>query len=96
MKRPNPDFIVHKPGDNGNDANFVVIEVKRSDADPKLIKQDLWKIRKFMRHVGYQHGIMLFFGEQAPPDLSRLGNIEAIWHGEVGEAPVASNKGKFN
>jgi hypothetical protein len=96
MKRPNPDFIVHKPGELGVDANFVVIEIKRSDADLKLIKKDLWKIRKFMRHVDYQHGIMLFFGEKQPPDLSRLGGIQAVWHKAVGQKLVLSNKGKFN
>jgi hypothetical protein len=95
MKRPNPDFILHNPGDMSDKANLVVVEVKRSDAELKLIKQDLWKIRKFIKHVGYQRGVMLFFGEQTPPDLFHLGGIEAIWHRVVGQKPMVSNKGKF-
>ena len=95
-KRPNPDFIVHKPGDYGRDANLVVIEVKISEADIKRVKEDLWKIRKFMKNVEYQHGIMLFFGEQQPPDLSHLGKIEVLWHKEVGRELVSSKKGKFS
>jgi len=95
MKRPNPDFLLHNPGDMGGKANLVIVEVKRSDADPKLIKKDLWKIRKFIKHVGYQRGLMMFFGEQTPPDLFHLGGIEAIWHRVVGQKPMVSNKGKF-
>jgi hypothetical protein len=96
IKRPNPDFVLHNPGDMGIEANLVIVEVKRSDADLKLIKQDRWKTRKFIKHVGYQHGVILFFGEKTPPDLSRLGGIEAIWHKAVGQKPIQSNKGKFS
>jgi len=95
MKRPNPDFVLHKPGKMGPGENLAVIEVKRSGASLGSIKQDLWKIRKFVDKVGYKHGIMLLFGEQAPPDGFRLGKIEAIWHNAAGKMPMRSNKGKF-
>lgn len=95
-KRPNPDFIVHTPGGRGKTANLVIIEVKRSEAEIKEIKEDLWKLRKFLKKVEYQHGVMLFFGTQRPPNLSHLGSIEALWHNCVGAGPVVSKKGKFN
>jgi hypothetical protein len=95
-QRPNPDFVVHVPGEFGRAANLAVIEVKRSDADIKLVQEDLWKIRKFLSDIEYQHGLMLFFGTQQPPHLYRLGAIEALWHNCVGAKPVVSKKGKFN
>lgn len=95
-KRPNPDFIVHVPGESGKDANLVVVEVKRSEVDARLVKEDIWKIHKFMKKVDYQHGIMLFFGHQCPKDISHLGAIEALWHRTVGEAPIVGKNGRFD
>jgi len=93
--RPNPDFVLHAPGEHGHDANFAVIEVKSSVADIVEVKKDLRKLRKFIRHVGYQHGLMLFFGSQRPPNLSRLGAIEAVWHSQVGAPLIVGRRGRF-
>jgi hypothetical protein len=64
-KRPNPDFIVHKPGESRKNANLVIIEVKRSEEGQKLVNKDIKKIRKFMKHIDYQHGVMLFLAGSA-------------------------------
>jgi len=95
--RPNPDFILHKPTLMGRGDNLGIIEVKASDENRRNIGKDLRKIRKFLKCVGYVYGVMLFFGDQKP-DLShlRLGAIEALWHNQVGQKPVASKKGKFD
>jgi len=95
-KRPNPDFVVHKPSHGGAEANLAVIEVKLSETGIKPIRRDLRKIRRFMTRLGYQHGIMLLFGSQNPADLPRLGQIEALWHRADGEEPIPSKYGRFS
>lgn len=94
--RPNPDFILHNPGQPGSNANFAVIEVKSSDSGIDEVKKDLRKLRKFLREVGYQHAVMFFFGSQRPPNLSRLGAIEALWHRQIGAQPIVSRRGRFD
>jgi hypothetical protein len=88
MRRPNPDFILHTPG---HEDNLVVMEVKASDEGLSPIKKDLRKIKKFMRGVGYQHGVMLLFGSELrheAKDFSRWRDVEVLWHGTVGQPPV--------
>jgi hypothetical protein len=93
--RPNPDFIVHVPKELDN---LVIMEVKTSDTDNKLILSDLKKIKKFMkaaeerahvpRKLGYRHGIMLLFGTQEPEPITGYDDIEILWHSTVGHHPA--------
>lgn len=57
-RRMIPDFLVHEPGTT---KNYLVIEVKRCDAEEF---DDFDNLRWFLDY-GYQRAIWLVFGEQA-------------------------------
>jgi len=105
---PNPDFVVHKPGDT---SNLVVIEVKTYKADLKSAKVDIEKIEFFLNAIGehpYKHGIFLVFGSN---DLKKcvidrlpikeykrkesLSNLCILWHKKCNEPPEVIF-GEFN
>jgi hypothetical protein len=58
-----PDIIIHIPGNNEN--NLLVMEIKRIDAPPENIKNDLKKLKDFIEDeiLKYKYGILLIFGE---------------------------------
>ena len=57
----NPDFIIHKPGNDGRPYNLATIEVKVSDAQPKII-EDLRQLRYMITRHGYQYGAFILIG----------------------------------
>lgn len=61
---PNPDFVVHMPGDNDN---LAAIEVKCSIARMPQFRKDIYNLARFVHRLGYRHGILLVFGEAPPP-----------------------------
>jgi len=88
-KCPNPDFVVHVPGDTDN---LVVIEVKRSKSHIREIKDTISKLSTFVTKVNYYRGILLIFG---PDKVENLGipnkEIILLWHKEVKKAPYVMN-----
>ena len=58
---PNPDFVVHDPGESDN---LAVIEVKPSTFSKKYAQNDINKLNKFINKINYQHGILLIFGSE--------------------------------
>jgi hypothetical protein len=82
---PNPDFVVHTPGDR---FNLAVIEVKRSKSHIGEIKDDIQKLLTFIKKVNYYRGILLIFG---PDEIENLGipdkRIIALWHKEPSQIP---------
>lgn len=93
--RPNPDFILHKPTLMDRGENLGIIEVKASDETRAAVGKDLCKIQKFLKRVGYVHGIMLFFGEERPQPFAPLKGIEFLWHRNVGQTPLVGKDGQF-
>lgn len=82
---PNPDFVVHRPG---TEKNLVVIEVKSENSSQKKIDHDIKKLRVFTDSVGYEHGIMLFFGPLREWHWAGLNEkTQVIWHEQVGLKP---------
>jgi hypothetical protein len=94
--RPNPDFILHKPTRMGRGDNLGIVEVKASDENREAVGKDLCKIQKFIKRVGYVHGIMLFFGDERPEVVAPLNSIEFLWHRVVGEKPLVGKNGRFD
>lgn len=78
---PNPDFIVHDPGTMNN---LAVIEVKHSYNSCSEVNDDIAKIRVFIDQVGYQHGILLLFGDKLIEGID-INNekINVLWHKAV-------------
>jgi hypothetical protein len=75
-RAPNPDFVVHVPGNIYPDANLVVIEVKRSSCRKKYAQNDINKLEKFIRSDEnksglYKHGIFLIFGSERSDNKMR-------------------------
>tara|TARA_B100000315_G_C14510707_1_gene556806 strand:- start:682 stop:1227 length:546 start_codon:yes stop_codon:yes gene_type:complete len=70
LDRRKPDFLVHMPGDMGN--NYAVIEVKPINAQDDGINKDLKTLTAFYRHAGYERAIYLIYGR---------GNIDKIVSG---------------
>lgn len=84
-KCPNPDFVVHTPGDM---YNLAVIEVKRSKSEIGEIREDIQKLLTFITEVNYYHGILLIFGPDEVKNLSIPDErIIALWHKEPGQKP---------
>jgi hypothetical protein len=55
-----PDFLIHVPGKM--DCNYLVIEVKPFNANPKEIKKDLVTLTAFREYGNYQRSILLVYG----------------------------------
>ncbi len=82
---PNPDFVLHIPD---TDKNLAVLEVKRGNADINDIKDDIEKLRIFTESVGYEHGLLLFFGPGRDWRSLTVGDKTAVlWHGQVQSRP---------
>jgi len=90
-KCPNPDFVVHTPGDR---YNLAVIEVKRSNSHIGEIQDDIQKLLTFITKVNYYRGILLIFG---PNKIRNLiipdRRIIALWHKQPGQIPKSLEKG---
>jgi len=75
IKAPNPDFVVHKPGEMENGSNLVVVEVKHSKGyNKKGYKSDLLKLECFIEEVKYNSGIFLIYG----PSDNMKDNVDGI------------------
>jgi len=82
---PNPDFVVHDPG---TERNLVVIEVKPENTTQNRIDEDIKKLCIFTDSVGYQHGILLFFGPEPGWTLEGVNaKTHVLWHKNVGLRP---------
>lgn len=90
-----PDFLVHKPGDMS--WNHAIIEVKTAGAARCDIHKDISTLDLFVRKVGYQRAIYLFFGhaaddglidriQSAADEFDELVPIEIWFHSKVGES----------
>lgn len=97
--RNKPDFLVHNPGDMKG--NHAIIEVKTAGVARRDIHKDISTLDLFVRKVGYQRAIYLFFGHGASADLiekiqsvaadfDELVPIEIWFHSQVGE-PATHN-----
>jgi hypothetical protein len=81
-----PDFIVHVPGQMGD--NLVVVEVKPATAKEKGVKKDFDTLQRFVCKAQYFRGIMLFYGQDNASEIESLvrrfrpfpKNIEVFWH----------------
>ena len=62
--RAKPDLLVHRPG--YMEGNNTIIEVKSSSAAKRGIKKDLNTLGRFRTVVGYERGIYLIYGADAP------------------------------
>jgi len=95
---PNPDFLVHNPGNLGND--LAVIEVKRSEGFAEdACRRDLEKLETFINSLGYLHGIFLVFGPRDPEPmiencltkeqitLIKNGRLHILYHKEAEKCP---------
>jgi hypothetical protein len=98
---PNPDFVVHVPGD---DKNLVVIEVKTFE-HIRYAYLDLKKLNVFLNSgLHYEHGILLIFGsnqkksakdETIEEGLKKLAKdykcdeqkLCILWHKKCGKLP---------
>ena len=69
-----PDFLVHKPGDMSG--NHAIIEVKKVGAKPDDVLKDIDTLDRFVRKVGYQRAIYLFFGHEA--DVALIEKIKSV------------------
>ena len=88
-----PDFLVHKPGDMS--WNHAIIEVKKVKAAPRDILKDISSLDTFVRNVGYQRAVYLFFGHDDDGLIERIQSVAAkfdelapieIWlHRQVGQ-----------
>jgi len=85
---PNPDFVVHVPGD---DKNLSVIEVKLSTSSKERAQRDINKLEIFLNRIRYEYGIFLVFGPEG--DVQKLiddliidktliseGRLCVLWH----------------
>jgi len=74
-----PDFLIHEPGEKGN--NYLVIEVKRCDSNDL---DDFDKLRWFLKY-GYKRAIWLVYGQEAEniakEQLQKLkdGELIEVW-----------------
>ena len=60
LDKTKPDLLVHKSGDmNGN---LIVMEVKPVNAKPNDIRNDLQKMKSFVREGRYYRAIYLVYG----------------------------------
>lgn len=93
-RRPNPDFVLHTPGEHSHDRTVMEVECR---PDLAHIQRDLRKFVLF-RSIGYCNCILLIFGRTAVPweRLSTaardcdfpLDDITVLLHAEAGHAPV--------
>lgn len=60
LDRKKPDFLVHEPGIMEH--NYLIIEVKPSNADRKGIEKDLKTLTAFRTKGGYSKAIFLIYG----------------------------------
>lgn len=92
-----PDFLVHKPGDMS--WNHAIIEVKKAGASTEGIHKDISILDLFVRKVGYQRAIYLFFGhaaddglidriQSAAAEFNELVPIEIWFHSKVGRSAM--------
>jgi len=82
---PNPDFVVHVPGDS---KNLTVIEVKTTKNEKTKIQKDVIKLNKFITKVNYYRGILLLFGLDEIQDIKIPDKrIIAMWHNIPGQKP---------
>jgi hypothetical protein len=82
---PNPDFVVHVPG---NSKNLAVIEVKTTGNKKSEIQKDIRKLNKFITKVNYYRGILLLFGPNKIQDINIPDKrIIAMWHNKPGQKP---------
>jgi hypothetical protein len=68
-----PDLIIHDRTDElrddhsgPSDHNIIVVEAKKSPADPRGEKYDRDKLDAYQRTFGYQYGVFLTLGEEEP------------------------------
>jgi len=60
LDRKKPDFLVHEPG--VMEHNYLIIEVKPSNADRKGVEKDLKTLTAFRTKGGYSKAIFLIYG----------------------------------
>lgn len=72
--RKKPDLLVHKPG--YMIGNHAIIEVKNVRANKEGIRKDIETLDIFVRKVGYQRAVYLFFGHDA--DKSLIDRIQSV------------------
>jgi len=89
-----PDLLVHRPGHMS--WNHAIIEVKKAEAPNDGIRKDIHTLDLFLRNVGYQRAIYLFFGHAAndrlvervqtiADEFAELKPIEIWIHQKVGQ-----------
>lgn len=87
-----PDLLVHRPGYMCG--NYAIIEVKSTKAPIKGIRKDIKNLDLFIRKVGYQRAIYLFFGyeinnvlikriRRIADELNEIKPIEIWFHHEL-------------
>ncbi len=107
--KPKPDFIVSKP--KSMEKNLVLIEVKPITAYLPYIKNDIKKLKLFIKNYKYFRGILLIYGNDNDGLLSKINSlffsslenslkdnsILLIWHKGPRETPeVVTDPGPAN
>ena len=97
QRTPNPDFVIHQPGNIAVGTQLVAIEVKPTKRlNLEKAQKDIRKLRAFVEAIGYQHAIFLIFGPDRPRlRINDLANdleihseyIHVVWHQRAGEEP---------
>jgi hypothetical protein len=97
LKGRNPDFIVHKPGEMGPEANLATIEVKACGLPGKIPTKDAESLAAFIEEADYFGGIGLVFGGNEDdlnrhikiafgPEARKRDRIVIMWHHTQGQA----------
>lgn len=92
----NPDFIVHKPGVQGDEANLAVVEVKSGRNVGTGLEKDAKTLVAFVERADYFRGVHLVFGgnhdvvrariREAYSDVAQREQLAVFWHPEAGRA----------
>jgi hypothetical protein len=73
-----PDLLVHRPGPDGMNHNYAMIEVKSPTARDEKIVTDLKKLNAFVRRAGYTRGIFLVYASGADRDQEWIDRLTEI------------------
>jgi hypothetical protein len=71
-----PDFLVHVPGDMGQ--NLAIVEVKATTATPEALLADIRKLAWFCGNASYSSAILLVYGDDVRFDALQDRLVEGI------------------
>ena len=93
-----PDFLVHVPGDMGE--NYAVVEVKPANGSPDGVAKDIETLKAFVQHAEYERGIFLVYGariddlpDRVCKELQQAPQEIEIW---IHSQPLASAERMFD